>query len=157
LLLRILRIHRYPKQIAYYSKFPALVPESLFFYKLMKGVTIMATRRKVRKTRPNYRRPRVCKVARVWTREEISFLRKWYRNHDTSWCARQLGRTVYSVRYKASDLSIRKANPSMWKTPPKQKFYFGTKKVSNRRPSVRRTKKPARWARTRKNNRRTKW
>ena len=71
----------------------------------------MATRRKVRKTRPNYRRPRMSKVARVWTREEIAFLRKWYRNHDTSWCARQLGRTVYSVRYKASDLSIRKANP----------------------------------------------
>jgi hypothetical protein len=99
----------------------------------------------------------VNKVARVWTRQEISFLRKYYRNHDTSWCARQLGRTVYSVRYKASDLSIRKANPSMWKTPPKQKFSFGTKKKSTRRPSVRRAKKPVRWARTRRNNRRTRW
>ncbi len=116
----------------------------------------MVTRRKVRKTRPNYRRPHMSKVARVWTREEISFLRKWYRNHDTSWCARQLGRTVYSVRYKASDLSIRKANPSMWKTPPKQKFVFGHKKRPVR-PSVRRTKKPTRWARTRQNNRRTRW
>ena len=117
----------------------------------------MATRRKVRKTRPNYRRPQMNKVARVWTREEITFLRKYYRKHETSWCARQLGRTVYSVRYKASDLSIRKANPSMWQTPPKQKFVFGTKKTSTRRPSVRRNKKPARWARTRQNNRRTKW
>jgi len=118
----------------------------------------MATRRKVRKTRPNYRRV-MSKVARVWTRQEISFLRKYYRNHDTSWCARQLGRTVYSVRYKASNLSIRKSNPSMWKTPPKQKFVFGTspKKRPTTRPSVRRAKKPVRWARTRKNNRRTKW
>jgi hypothetical protein len=118
----------------------------------------MATRRKVRKTRPNYRRPRMSKIARVWTREEVAFLRKYYRNHDTSWCARQLGRTVYSVRYKASNLSIRKANPSMWQTPPKQKFVFGTaKKRPTTRKSVRRTKKPVRWARTRRNNRRTKW
>lgn len=118
----------------------------------------MATRRKVRKTRPNYRRTRrMNKVARVWTRDEIAFLRKYYRNHDTSWCARQLGRTVYSVRYKASDLHIRKANPSMWKTPPKQHFNFGTTKSTTRRPSVRRVKKTTRWSRTRRNNRRTRW
>ena len=49
-----------------------------------------------------------------WTREEIAFLRKNYRNHSTAWCAKQLGRTVYAVRYKASDLNIRKFNPSKW-------------------------------------------
>jgi len=118
----------------------------------------MATRRNVKKTRPNYRRFRTNKVARVWTRDEIAFLRKYYRNHDTSWCARQLGRTVYSVRYKASNLNIRKVNPSMWKTPPKMKFVFGTTtKRTYTRKNVRRTKKPTRWARTRRNNRRTKW
>lgn len=117
----------------------------------------MATRRKTRKPRWNYRRPRMSKVARIWTRDEIAFLRKYYRNHDTSWCARQLGRTVYSVRYKASNLNIRKANPSMWKTPPKQKFYFGNKPRPTSRRKVVRSKKSVRWARTRRNNRRTRW
>ncbi len=117
----------------------------------------MATRRKTRKPRRSYRRPR-SKMARVWTPQEISFLRKYYRNHDTSWVARQLGRTVYSVRYKASDLNIRKSNPSNWKTPPKNIMFFSpkkTRKTSRRRVS--RSRKPARWARTRRNNRRTKW
>ena len=116
----------------------------------------MATRRKTSKPRRNFRRPRMTKVARVWTRQEIAFLRKYYRNHDTSWCARQLGRTVYSVRYKASDLSIRKANPSNWKTPP-SKVAFGPKPTTRRKVTRRTTKKNVRWARTRKNNRRTRW
>ncbi len=72
-----------------------------------------------------------------WSKEEISFMRKYYRNNETAWCARQLGRSVYSVRYKASDLSIRKANPSKWKNPPKGKVYFGYKtRPTTRRPVV---------------------
>ncbi|MDZ4724091.1 MAG: hypothetical protein SGI97_09350 [candidate division Zixibacteria bacterium] len=68
-------------------------------------------------------------------------MRKNYRNQSTSWVARQLGRTVYSVRYKASDLSIKKANPSVWKsngknTPttsrPTSKARYGN---STRRPT----------------------
>ncbi len=125
----------------------------------------MATRRKTtRKARPTARpRKRMAKVARVWSREEISFLRKYYRFHDTTWCARQLGRTVYSVRYKASDLSIKKANPSKWKNPPKGKVAFGTKtRPTTRRKTTTtkrttRAKKTTRWAKTRKNNRRSKW
>lgn len=123
----------------------------------------MATRRKTRKARPAARpRKRMAKVARVWTREEIAFLRKYYRNHDTSWCARQLGRTVYSVRYKASSLSIKKANPSKWqKNPAKVKVAFGTQTRKTTRKVNRRTttraKKTTRWARTRKNNRRSRW
>jgi len=112
----------------------------------------MATRRKTRKPRKSYRRPR-SKMARVWSPQEISFLRKYYRNHDTSWVARQLGRTVYSVRYKASDMSIRKSNPSNWKTPPKGVVFFGKKPTTRRKYN----RKPTRWARTRRNNRRTKW
>lgn len=77
----------------------------------------MAMRRTFPMTRrafmPRSRSPR--KVARPWNREEIAFMRKYYRNHETAWIARQLGRTVYSVRYKAVDLSIRKANPSVWR------------------------------------------
>lgn len=53
---------------------------------------------------------------RPWTGQEISFMRKFYRSYPTTWCARQLGRTVYSVRYKAVDLNIKKANPSVWKS-----------------------------------------
>lgn len=51
----------------------------------------------------------------VWSAQELSFLRKYYRNNETSWVARQLGRTVYSVRYKASDMGIKKSRPSMWR------------------------------------------
>ena len=51
----------------------------------------------------------------VWNREEIAFLRKYYKQYPTSWVARQLGRTAYAVRYKASDLSIKKSRPSVWR------------------------------------------
>ena len=82
------------------------------------------------------------KVNRPWTREEVAFMRKYYRNNETSWVARQLGRTVYSVRYKASDLNIRKANPSVWRgntgtTKP-------TRRTTRRRYSNR--KAQTRWA-----------
>jgi hypothetical protein len=111
----------------------------------------MVTRRN-RKVRSNYRTRTRSKGNRVWTREEIAFLRKYYRNHETQWVARQLGRTVYSVRYKASDLNIRKANPSSWKTPTRGKVSFGYK------PSRRtRRTRTSRWSKTRRNNRRTRW
>lgn len=81
---------------------------------------------------------------RPWSRTEIAFLRKNYRNNPTSWCARQLGRTAYAVRYKASDLSIKKANPSVWRASQKntktRSWGFTTKTTWNR-PSWR---KPAR-------------
>ena len=51
----------------------------------------------------------------VWSREEVAFLRKYYKQYPTSWVARQLGRTAYAVRYKASDLSIKKSRPSVWR------------------------------------------
>jgi hypothetical protein len=118
----------------------------------------MVTWRKTRKPRPNFRRPNVSrKIARVWTPEEITFLRKYYRNHETVWCARQLSRTVYSIRYKASNLNIRKGNPSTWVTPQRNEMVLGGR--YNRMPSRRmsRTQKPVRWGRTRRNNRRTRW
>jgi len=77
----------------------------------------MATRRtSYTSRRPHWpRRSPSRRFARPWTREEIAFMRKFYRNYETAWIARQLGRTVYSVRYKAVDLNIRKSNPSVWK------------------------------------------
>ncbi len=77
------------------------------------------------------------KVARPWTREEIAFMRKFYRNYETTWIARQLGRTVYSVRYKAVDLNIKKSNPSVWR---------GNRGAANafRKPTSRSNWKPAR-------------
>ena len=65
--------------------------------------------------RPTSRSRRASNGGRPWSSQELTFLRKFYRTQSTSWVARQLGRTVYSVRYKASDLSIKKANPSVWK------------------------------------------
>lgn len=79
-----------------------------------------------------------------WSKQELSFLRKYYRNNETSWVARQLGRSVYSVRYKASDLSIKKASPSVWKgnkgvTKPARKA-TGRKATTRRAASTRRSK-----------------
>jgi hypothetical protein len=71
---------------------------------------------------------------RPWSREEIAFMRKYYRNNETKWCARQLGRTVYSVRYKASSLSIKKSNPSNWKG--NTGTYRPTKSRYNRTPKT---------------------
>jgi len=81
----------------------------------------MATRKTRKRPTPRRaysRKPAVRRTARggnPWSRQEIAFMRKYYRNNETSWIARQLGRTVYSVRYKASDLNIRKASPSVWR------------------------------------------
>ena len=98
----------------------------------------MATR-KTRTSRKPVSRSR--KACRPWSREEISFMRKWYRRYETSWVARQLGRTVYSIRYKAVDLQIRKANPSVWKGQKGPANAFGKKRATVKRakPATRRT------------------
>ncbi|MGD8922432.1 MAG: hypothetical protein PVH24_04225 [Candidatus Zixiibacteriota bacterium] len=107
------------------------------------------SRRRRVTTRPATTRRRTAKAGSPWTREEIAFLRKNYRKNETKWVARQLGRTVYSVRYKASDLNIRKANPSVWKGNK------GNMKKTARPTTTRRTKAAnrrrttkTRWART---------
>lgn len=86
--------------------------------------------------RTTSRRTVTHKVAHPWTREEIAFMRKFYRNYETTWIARQMGRTVYSVRYKAVDLCIKKSNPSVWR---------GNRGTANsfRKPASRSTWKPA--------------
>lgn len=55
------------------------------------------------------------KTSNPWTQEEMAFMRKFYRRFETKWVAHQMGRTVYSVRYKAVDLGIKKATPSVWR------------------------------------------
>ena len=97
----------------------------------------MAMRKTYRRTRRPVTRRTRSRVARPWTREEIQFMRKFYRNYETTWIARQLGRTVYSVRYKAVDLSIKKSSPSVWR---------GNRGAANafRKPTSRSTRKPVR-------------
>jgi hypothetical protein len=111
-------------------------------------------KRRVRRAttrRPATRRPRrASNGGNVWSRQEIAFMRKYYRKYPTAWVARQLGRTVYSVRYKASDLSIKKARPSIWRengTPSRRKTTRKAtpRKRTTRRPT-RRTRRPARRA-----------
>lgn len=82
-----------------------------------------------------------------WTREELAFLRKFYRNNETAWVARQLGRTVYSVRYKASDMNIKKANPSVWRgNQGVTKGKKATRRPAKRRATARRRSTTRRWA-----------
>ena len=116
----------------------------------------MATR-KTRTTRKAVRRCK--KTSRPWTREESAFMRTWYRRHETSWVARQLGRTVYSVRYKAVDLKIRKANPSVWKGQKGPANAFNkkgrvatrrTKPVSRKTAATRKTTRTRSWRATSK-------
>lgn len=110
--------------------------------------------RKTRTTRKPARKPMrnaAHKASRPWTTGECSFMRKYYRKFETAWCARQLGRTVYSVRYKAVDLSIKKASPSIWKgnKGPTNAFRsFGkstTRKVTRRATTKRRTSTKPSW------------
>jgi len=123
--------------------------------------------------RTTYRRPTGRKYARQWTREEIAFMRKFYRTYETTWIARQLGRTVYSVRYKAVDLHLKKANPSVWrgnrgqanafrKSTPRSQWKPARRKVAKRRTTrskrwqARPTQKKARPTKTRRTIRRRK-
>ncbi len=55
------------------------------------------------------------KAPREWTLVEVRFLRKHYRNYETRWLARQLGRTVPAVQRKARSLSLCKAHPTVWR------------------------------------------
>jgi len=48
------------------------------------------------------------KVSGVWTEEEIRLLKKLFRGRSTRDVANELGRTVGSVRAKASALGLRK-------------------------------------------------
>jgi len=73
------------------------------------------TRRATTRHQVTRRTRRATNGGNVWSAQELSFLRKYYRNNETSWVARQLGRTVYSVRYKASDMGIKKSRPSKWR------------------------------------------
>ena len=99
--------------------------------------------------RPAIRRTRsASNGGNVWTRQEISFMRKHYRKFPTEWIASQLGRTVYSVRYKASDLSIKKARPSVWRENSTTTRRKTTRKAAPRKRVARTTKtrRPARRA-----------
>ncbi|MCK4633023.1 MAG: hypothetical protein KAT79_07100 [candidate division Zixibacteria bacterium] len=90
------------------------------------------SKRTTRRAAPRRKVTRTRKIARPWSREEMSFMRKYYRKYETSWIGRQLGRTVYSIRYKAVDMHLKKANPSVWR---------GNRGAANafRKPTTRRT------------------
>lgn len=118
----------------------------------------MAFKKNRHSTRRATSRTNRAKGGRPWTRQDIAFLRKNYRNNATKWVARQLGRTAYSVRYKASSLSIKKAKPSIWRAntrtnrPSQQRFHNAPKMRWAR--SMRRT---TRHARPRRRTRSSRW
>ena len=83
---------------------------------LNKEYTMAMRRTRTTTRRPATRRARtIRKVSRPWAKQEMAFMRKFYSKYETAWVARQLGRTVYSIRYKAVDLGIRKASPTVWR------------------------------------------
>jgi hypothetical protein len=69
------------------------------------------------------------KKSNVWTQGEVTFLRRHYRKQPSAWVAKQLGRTVYAVRYKASDLGIKKSWPLVWKSKKSKAARKGVKFV----------------------------
>ncbi len=114
----------------------------------------MATRRtKTRRSTHAHRHTSRSKANRQWSREEIAFMRKYYRGYETAWVARQLGRTVYSIRYKAVDLSLKKSNPSVWKGhkgsanafKPGKSFGHHTTHTSRKATTRRHTSKQRSW------------
>ena len=117
--------------------------------------TRRATPRRKAATHRSASSRRVHKVNRQWTREEVAFMRKYYRRFETAWCARQMGRTVYSVRYKAVDLGIKKASPSIWRGNKGNQNAFkacckGSKWSSTTRKTKSRTTKSRSWRATSK-------
>lgn len=44
---------------------------------------------------------------KTWTLEDVDFLKEHYPQRGQKWCADQLGRTLGSIRQKASDLKLR--------------------------------------------------
>lgn len=120
-------------------------------------------RRAVTRRSVTRRTRRASNGGNVWTRQDISFMRKHYKKFPTAWIARQLGRTVYSVRYKACDLCIKKARPSVWRentSPSKRKTSRKAKPrkrvASSRRRSYARRASTTRRKIGRKTTRRTK-
>lgn len=114
--------------------------------------------RKTRTTRTATKRHSAAKVSRPWSSQECAFMRKFYRRFETAWVARQLGRTVYSVRYKAVDLSLKKATPSVWRGNKGAANAFkastAMKRKTTGRPATRRTTRSKTWrASTRKTTR----
>ena len=114
----------------------------------------MAARKPTRRVRRAVtRRPvtrhtrRAANGGNVWSRQEIAFMRKYYRKYPTAWVARQLGRTVYSVRYKASDLSIKKAQPSVWRENASPSKWTPTRRSTPRKRMTRTTHSRRTWAR----------
>ena len=105
-----------------------------------------ASRNTWRKTTRQPKQNRGHRGGRPWSATEISFMRRHYRTTTTKWVARQLGRTVYSVRYKASSMRIRKANPSVWKnskpTPRPTQFRRQTNVKTRWAKSTRRNFRP---------------
>jgi hypothetical protein len=47
-------------------------------------------------------------TAKQWTKDEVKHLKKMYRNASTAYVAKELGRSVSSVKAKASSLNLTK-------------------------------------------------
>lgn len=76
------------------------------------------------------------KVAKLWTKGEISTLKRDYPKTDTKTLAKKLGRTLEAVRFQAKKRCLKKTKSymqSLYKTASKSVAKKTTKKKANKR------------------------
>lgn len=115
-------------------------------YRTNRGQKKRTTRKPI--SRQAGRRSARTTINRAWTKEEISFMKKFYTKFETAWCARQLGRSTNSILHKAFELSLKKANPSVWKGNRGPANAFKSSCVKKTRSSSRRSKTTTKSKRT---------
>lgn len=57
----------------------------------------------------NRKQTKICRACigyHVWTKAEDNFIRQYYPQRGSSWCAKKLGLTPYKIRRRASELKV---------------------------------------------------
>ncbi|ODS31113.1 MAG: hypothetical protein SCARUB_03759 [Candidatus Scalindua rubra] len=75
------------------------------------------------------------KAVKLWTKGELSKLKKEYPKTDTKALAKKLGRTLEAVRFQAKKLRLKKTKSYM------QSLYKAARKTAARKPSKKKARK----------------
>ncbi len=75
------------------------------------------------------------KAVKLWTRGELSTLKKEYPKTDTKKLAKKLGRTLEAVRFQAKKLRLKKTKNYM------QSLYKAARKTAARKPSKKKARR----------------
>ena len=75
-----------------------------------------------------------------WAPIEVSFLRRFYRRHDTGWVAKQLKRTRYGVLHKAKRINLTKVADGSYKGHKGDRYayrdFVASKSTRARKPGL---------------------